>query len=167
MGYPEKARAISKNTLASARLDSLNNALLICQIKMRSALYILRVGNPKLALAEMETALLDLEQLDPGANASDKNAILQLQAILLYKAGHFAESEKILRPLLQFNLDNFGIENLRTVTSGVCLGLVLQELNKTSESNQLFAVYSDKFRNLPLAEPILLDAITKSTFLKK
>jgi len=166
MGHPEKAMAHSRRALATARNDSLNNALLMCQIKSRRALYIMGMEKKDSALREMELALNDLDKLEPPTDESGRNAILQQQGILLYAAGLYTESETILRPLLSFNLDNFGTDNLRTVTCGICLGLVLQELGKTEESRQLFDMHLVTFRKMPLAEPLLIDAIKKSTFLK-
>jgi len=159
MGYPEEALPFSEKAIATARLDMVNNAALLISLKSRRAVYLMGMGKHEPAMLTLEEALGDLGKIDPARALAMENEIQQINGILLYLSGEFAQSEIVLRPVLQYELDKNEVVNHRADASGVVLALALQKLGAMDESDQLFKSHLKDFRQWPLSEPLLLKQI--------
>jgi tetratricopeptide (TPR) repeat protein len=146
--------------MATAAIDSLNNALLLVKIKVRQAAYYAGLNKARVSLQLLDEAQDYLNTFDREKDLPLEMEIKQIRGVVYFQMGSFKNAETNLRPALEYRIKNRGEDNPKTASSGVALALTLQELGEEAESRQLFDLYLEKLKNDPLAEPVLLNMVT-------
>ncbi len=160
MGNPEAALKYSQRAMATAAVDSLNNALLMVKIKVRQAAYYAGLNKDGVSLQLLDEAQDYFHSFDWEKDLPLEMEIQQIRGIVYFQMGSYQNAETNLRPALEYRVKNRGEDNPQTAASGVALALTLRELGKEAESRRLFDLYLEKFKNDPLAEPVLLKMVT-------